>query len=98
MFNQALGVQMELCDVLLKFFADMTNSGMVIETIGIFLVAKYGIPRNNDASPYDTVVVNKTGAELNLAIKMLKSFTRRERLGFILMGLGILLMLIDRNM
>ena len=80
------------------FFSDMTNSGMVIEAIGIFLVAKYGIPRNNEASPHDTVVVSKTGEELNAAMRMLKTFTRRERLGFTLMGLGIVLMLLDRNL
>lgn len=80
------------------FFSDMTNAGMVIEAIGIFLVAKFGIPRNNDASPHDTVVVSKTGEDLNAAMKMLKIFTRRERLGFTLMGLGIILMLLDRNL
>lgn len=80
------------------FFSDMTNAGMVIETIGIFLVAKYGIPRNNEASPHDTVVVSKTGADLSAAMRTLKVFTRRERLGFTLMGLGIILMLLDRNL
>lgn len=80
------------------FFSDMTNAGMVIETIGIFLVAKYGIPRNNEASPHDTVVVSKSGEELGAAMKMLRTFTRRERLGFTLMGLGIILMLLDRNL
>ena len=81
-----------------EFFSDMTNSGMVVEAIGILLVAKYGIPRNNDASPYDTVVISKTGEELNAAMRMLKTFTRRERLGFTLMGLGIIFMLMDRNL
>lgn len=80
------------------FFSNITNSGMVIEAIGISLVAKYGIPRNNEASPHDTVVVSKTGEELNAAMRMLKTFTRRERLGFTLMGLGIVLMLLDRNL
>lgn len=80
------------------FFSDMTNAGMVNETIGIFLVAKFGIPRNNDASPHDTVVISKTREDLNAAMKMLKIFTRRERLGFTLMGLGIILMLLDRNL
>jgi hypothetical protein len=80
------------------FFSDMTNSGMTIEAIGIFLVAKYGIPRNNDASPHDTVVVRKTGEDLSVAMRMLKVFTRRERLGFTLMGLGIILMLLGRNL
>jgi hypothetical protein len=89
---------MGIVTTIVNFLSDMTNSGMVIETTGIFLVAKYGIPRNNDVSPHDTVVVSKTGEELNKAMKMLKIFTRRERLGFALMGLGILLMLIDRNL
>ena len=89
---------MDRVNVILSFFSDMTNSGMVIETIGIILIAKYGIPRNNDASPHDSVVVSKTGDELSKAMKMLSTFTRRERLGFSLMGLGILLMLIDRNL
>jgi hypothetical protein len=80
------------------FFSDMTNAGMVIEAIGVFLVAKYGIPRNNDASPHDTVVISKSGEDLNAAMKMLKALTRRERLGFTLMVLGISLMLLDRNL
>ncbi|GAA5138805.1 hypothetical protein [Alloalcanivorax gelatiniphagus] len=81
-----------------EFLSDMTNAGMVFEAIGIFLVAKYGIPRNSDASPHDIVVISKTGEDLNAAMRMLKTFTRRERLGFTLMGLGIILMLLDRNL
>jgi hypothetical protein len=76
----------------------MTNSGMVIEAIGIALVAKYGIPRNNDASIYDCVVVDKRDGDLSAAIRMIKAFTRRERFGFTCMFLGIVLMLIDHNL
>lgn len=76
----------------------MTNSGMVIEAIGIALVAKYGIPRNNDASIYDGVVISKKDEELNAAIKMINAFTRRERFGFTCMFSGIILMLIDHNL
>ncbi|WP_144401695.1 hypothetical protein [Isoalcanivorax pacificus] len=89
---------MDFSRIIFGFFSDMTNSGMILETVGIFLVAKYGIPRNNDVSPQDAVVISKTGDELNAAMKMLGIFTRRERLGFTLMALGIFLILIDRNL
>lgn len=89
---------MDLAKIIFTFFSDMTNSGMVIEAMGILLVAKYGIPRNNDASYYSNVVISKTGDDLSAAKKILTIFTRRERLGFTLMALGIILMLIDRNM
>lgn len=79
------------------FFLDLTNTGMIFEAFGVFLVAKYGIPRNNDVSTKDTVVVSKKGKELNKALLLLKKYTRRERFGFVLIGVGIVLMLVDRN-
>lgn len=88
---------MEILNHIVSFFSDMTNAGMVVETIGISLVAIYGIPRNNDVGPDDTVIIKREGEDLNRAMRLLKTFIRRERLGFILMGLGFLLMLIDRN-
>jgi hypothetical protein len=61
-------------------------------------VAKYGIPRNNDASIYSDVVIPKEGEELKAATKMIHAFARCERLGFWCIFLGIILMLFDRNL
>ncbi|MBB3231722.1 hypothetical protein [Halomonas stenophila] len=89
---------MEIVWIVADFFSDLTNAGMVLEAMGVALVAVFGIPRNNDASTEDTVVVKKTGDALEKARQMLRAYTRRERLGFLSMGIGIILMLIDRNL